>query len=436
MSDQATFNSSIQWTATVETTNGDIVLPNIAASTQKLEISASVNSLYLYGEWIFSVSPVVDTSSLTQTGYPGLNNLMENGYLSIGTIIRFEFADQNGILTTIRMGILKVMNGPGVDTIGLAQSHGLILISPWFFFQQVLSNAYQGSVSTIIKSIIETEFTGLTNAMVLGQTIDTADNANEIRYRTHMTLGKFIESRLVQYALGRDMTVPNAGSPTFIYTNIDNGFEIVDYKEIPLLNKYFAIDPSHPDLPQYKQLFDDSTKSTSILLMTSLIIELGNKGLWELSSPSLRMMYHLDGSVKGINDDPVLVPLTPISENKFEYITNTKDPSLPTKVYLDDSQHDYEEISTETSYKYARAMMENHQFNIICLPNLNIQVGRFCELYISDKSSSTPSIFSQDYLIEVVSQVFRGYRCQTQVRLTTPTNTFTKATSISSLFHT
>ena len=432
MSDSFTSNTIIPWTATVLAPNGNILLPGVAASTEKLEISASVNSLYIFGEWIFSTSPVT-----TAGGVPiqaqAIGNLIEAGLISVGTTIEFNFAPTDGVPTILDLGVLAILNGPGPDAISLAPSYRIILISTWYFAQVIGSHAYQGSVSSIIIDMMNSEVIGVSpnSTLIWGETIDSKDNPMFTHYRTMMTPGKFMEERLIMYVKG------NEGTPTFVYSNIDDRFEIMDYHRLASLPSYTAIDPSHPDLPNYQDIFNDPTQSTSMILTIGMILDYnkGKRELWALSSPSSVFMYHIYGAVKEGPDDPVLVPLSTIDPQKWEYITNTKDPNAITKVYLDDSLHDYEEIATEASYEYAKALMDSRSFTLVCLPNLNVKIGRACSLHITNRNESTASLFFQDYLISEVSQLFVGLRCHTHITLTAPTQIYTSLSDVAGYFN-
>jgi hypothetical protein len=392
-------STTIPWTAVVKGST-DFLIDGISATTTKLELSASVYSLFSYIEWSF----------MADSGY------MESGMLSIGTMVEFTFYPSGSDPIKITYGILSVTNGPGGNATTLGQAYSLILISGWYFNQFIGSHAYKGTIYDIIMKMFKDDYNN-TFESNYGQITKTYDNENLIRYRTHMSQGKFIEERLRDYMVGQDK------SSSYVYTNIQNKFEIVDKVLLGTLSKYNAIDYSSPDLASFNTDIGDANKSKFMVFATGIIPKLNTSEehqLWQLVNAGSMWLYRdYTGSVKISSDAPILNAMVNKVNNKlFAPVSSSKNIDKISKLYINDSGEYYSDINNSIINKYTKDLQKEMKLEIFCYPNISIDVGRICSLYLLNNSAK-PSIFSQDYLIESVSHIFKGIKCHSHMTVST-----------------
>jgi hypothetical protein len=402
-------NTSIPWTATIlgSTTYS---LQGVSASTTKLELSSSIYSLYSYIEWSFMANP----------------SFMESGLLSIGTTIEFTFQPEGDDPIILDYGILSIVNGPGGNAQTLGQLYTLVLVTEWYFDQFIDSHCYQGNCSTIVKQMFDTDFKGNFD-MYYGEMKDTNESLTSIRYRTHMSQGNFIESRIREAIAGQN------NCSAYIYTNLHNKFEMVDFLLIDTLQHYTAIDPSNPDLASYSNQITDSNKSKYMIYMMGLVPKFNTSKdhqLWQLVNPGSMWLYRNTlGTVKHPIDYPPLIPMVNPPKNKlFAAINNSKDLKSISKIYIEESAEHYDDINSKIINKYTKDLHSEQYIDVICYPNLNLDIGRICDLHILKSSGSNSpgeginptsksSIFNQEYLIESISHVFVGIKATTHMTL-------------------
>lgn len=420
----------IPWSATILSKDkGEIEVGAAAISTGKLEISASVYSQFVYGEWVCTFD----------------SGLIEDGTIAIGTEIRFSFQPGNSPIVDIFLSILSINIASMVDAIHVGTGFAFVLVSPWYFDQISNAHAYQGRISDIIKQVITTELNTSFLSSAPYNIITTGEPATveAIRYRTEMTPSKFFETRLRPHMHG------NNDSAIFMYTNIKNQFELIDYPQMLKEQFYTAIDFSHPDTASFQDQIANSSLTSFMIYPRSDTFKLNthkDRDLWALCNPALLFMYHVNGETKIASDDPVLKFLTNNFDNRFTFVRNDAVPSLQTKTYLDDSFHDYEDLYAEVLNDYNKRLIENQSVAMVCLPNMSIDIGRFCTRIISKPQANTgisaslqatievPSLFRQDYIITEVSHVFRGIRGISYVTLGTPAFKYVNKQDVTSLW--
>ena len=134
----------------------------------------------------------------------------------------------------------------------------------------------------------------------------------------------------------------------------------------------------------------------------------GKRDLWMMVNPALIYMYHQNAEVKNGDADPVLSFLGYDIPSGFSFIRKEAVPTLTTKTFLEDSMHDYEDIFSEVTNKYNKSLTENQGDYMVCYPNINVDVGRLCDRYLTYTDDQTRSAFSQKYIITEVSHTFSG----------------------------
>lgn len=414
-SDFPPIDTTIPWGASIISPNqADIEIGGAAISTTKLEISASIYSQFVFGEWICTFD----------------NATIEEGTLAIGTKFRFRFQPNNSPIVDIFLSVLSIEIHSVAEAIHIGTAFKMVLVSPWYFNQVSKSRAYQGRISSVIKQLVNEELSTSFTTPIEETVITTGEQyGNRVRYRTEMTPSTFFDKRLRPHMRG------NGDTALFMYTNIKHDFELIDYPAMQGKPYYTAIDFSHPNLSLFGNQITDAAKTSFMIYPRSDAIKLNTKkerDLWALCNPALLFMYHLDGQVKIAENDPVLKWLTTNISQKFTFVRNDSVPKPQAKTYLDDSFHDYENLYSEILNDYNKRLIENQSIGMVCLPNINIDVGRFCTRYLNKTVPNTgisasfqptievPSLFRQDYIITEVSHVFRGIRGVSHVTLGTP----------------
>jgi hypothetical protein len=416
--------NSILWYAEIVSSDGNITVIDGSAGTSKLEFSSSIYSLFTYGEWDVKLD----------------SDLFEKQILAVGTKIIFHFAPTNTLPIEITMCVLSIQIASDLDSKHIGRSFGLVLVSPWYFDQVSNSHAYKGSTSGIIRQVINEELSSsftnsqdivldlnrlsiqksaLAASISLSTTkanlIETSDYNQAKRYRTEMTPSKFFETRLRKYLRGTDKT------SVFMYVNQNHEFEILDYPAMNKLTTFICIDYSHPHLSGFKSIIENTPER--IIYPAHSYFLLNNskdRDLWALANPALLYMFRVDGQVKRADDDPILKFLTANFEKRFINVRTNVVPSLQTKTYLDDSFRFYEDIQSEVLSDYTKRLMDNQAMGVICSPNLSVQIGRFCDMYLTTPDDSQASLLFQKYIITEVSHVFRGFIGQTTLTLASP----------------
>lgn len=405
-------NNSIPWNVAYYTVGGDWVdLGMLPATTEKLELSSSVHSLFAYGEWILT----------------GGTAFFEDKAFSIGTRLRFTFQD-GSIDTVMYMSILSISNGPGTGAKYVAETYMLTLISPWYFSQSIGSGAYYGAIGTTVGAIMANELASSFNSLDIA---NTYDGSRSVYYRTMMTQSQFLE-KIKGNSIGQNLRA------TFMFTTPQNDFHLIEYNPTVEEDLFTAIDMAHPDIPSFQQELDaDQTKFLfPVAILTQFNKSGGESGsLWLDASPSLVYLQPMQGIVKGRYDTPVMEPLTTNQTNPFSYINDTKDKSNATKVYMNDSLQPSAQILNATVNDHTNKLMEYHQFNLYCLPNITVTPGKFCNLHLSKEENGEPSIFAQKFMVESVSHIFQKLKGQTVVTLSAPGLSYERLEKIVGLFH-
>ena len=423
-------DSAIPWGATIMSPNkGEIEVGAAAISTGKLEISASVYSQFVYGEWLCTFD----------------STTIEDGIVAIGTKIRFRFRPNNSPVVDIFLSVLSIEISSVTDAQHVGTAFSFVLVSPWYFDQVSISRAYKGRMSDIIKQLVTDELGSSFSTPIEKTVIVSNENPESNRYRTEMTPSTFFEKRLRPHMRG------NGDTAIFMYTNIKHEFEFIDYPAMVAKQSYTAIDFSHPHLNAFADKITNAKLTSFMIYPRSDHIKLNTKkerDLWALCNPALLYMYHLGGQTKTANDDPVLKWLSTNIDQRFTFVRKDVVPALQTKTYLDDSFHDYQDLYAEVLNDYNKRLIENQSIGMVCLPNINIDIGRLCTRYITKfqtnevitaqfattTKNEIPSLFKQDYIITEVSHVFRGIRGVSYVTLGVPAFKYTHKQDVTDLW--
>jgi hypothetical protein len=412
----------IPWAVAIESaTKGEIKLLGLEVTTDKLEFSSSIYQIFAYGEWIHKNDPL----------------LVEQGDISIGTILQFTFAPSNSPAITIQMRVTGIEINSYLTAKYVGNGFRLTMTNNWYFSQFSISHAYQGRISDIIKQTIEGDdiqdafFNIGSSGSYSTNIIDSGDDPLAIRYRTEMTPSNFFTSRLKPHFLSP------TNSSIYLYTNLSNQLEFLDYPAMVNQTGFTAIEWSHPHMTAFASIVSNYNTADRIIFPYNHQISINateEKPLWALANPALLYMYHFNGITKLATDFPVLQFLGYNTSNRFTFIDKDVVPTLTTKTYMDDSFHDYEDIFSEVLNEYYKALADNQMMNMVCYPNLSVDVGRICNRYLTYNDDTTPSLFSQNYMITGVSHVFQGYKGASYITLATTAFTFNNASDVAPLW--
>jgi hypothetical protein len=416
----AWIDNVIPWKASLLNTAGNYVeLPELISSTDKLEIYTSVEELYTTMNWVFRASSDF------------LDDFTVNN-ISVGTSVYFEFVSGRGPTTSnMEFKVLSITNGPGISATTLGTSYNLLLISPWYFSQFIDSKAYIGNIPTILTQMFKEDHiydtgTGLdviSNLRIGGQTegiVDLSKASSDPpapRWRTMMKQGEFIQKRLKKYYRGIDNT------SSFMFTNTDNAFEILSYSDMKKMDSYVAIDYSNPQVSAYANQISDSYYSQFILFPHQIILGINtseSRNLWDISTQALIYFNRNRTYIKAYNDAPTLSPLGNDKTGKFIFINGSKSNAFITKVYSDDTLHDFDDIYSMKINEYNEDLLNAHVLTLVCYVNLSILAGRKCTLQITQNDGS-PTLFAQDYIITEVVHLFGGNNKKTSASATAKT---------------
>jgi hypothetical protein len=399
-------DTAIPWKVSLLDKSGNYIDFPVIAGTDKLEIYTSINELYTTVNWIFKASSdFLDDFTI--------NNI------SVGTSFYFEFISGRGHATTnMEFKVLSIINGPGVSATTLGTSYNLLLISPWYFSQFIASRAYYGNIPTILTAMfIEDNLydtgTGsdvISNLRIAGKTegvVDLDKSSSDPpapRWRTMMKQGEFIQKRLKKYYRGIDNT------SSFMFTNTDNAFEVLSYYDMKKMDPYVAIDYSNPQVSAYIDQISDLYYSQFILFPYQIILGINtseSRNLWDISTQALIYFSRNGAYMKAYNEAPVLSPLGNDKEGKFVFINGSKSNAYITKLYSDDTLHDFDDIYSMKINEYNEDLLKAHVLTLVCYVNLSILAGRKCTLQITQNDGS-PTLFAQDYIITEVVHLFGG----------------------------
>ena len=386
------------WRVTIPD-NANVSLDGMSSVTNKLEISESVYSPFVYGEWAFS----------------GSSNLFELQHLSVGVKLLFTFVGANGNEISFPLSILSIETGPGLNAENLPYTFYLTLVSPWYFEQIPISKAYKGKNSDIIKAILSTVFPNSFSKTTISESYD---NLNVCKYQTLQSPVSFIQERLLPYTIGKEY------SSVFFFINSFNEIELIDFEGMKNKTKYVAIDPANTNIIKYNEAINDPAKCPYYIYPLSLVINVNGSEqhkLWEISSPGFVANKRVYPIEKKAIDVPVLPALgLNYKEKAFTPVFASKDKSKITYNYIDDSLDLDEKILTKTLFKYNRDLMKEITIDMVIHSNFIVHVGRLCFLDIhTPNDKETASIFSQDYIISNVSHVLEGNKISTTVSLST-----------------
>jgi hypothetical protein len=383
--------NTILWEASYfSDSEGWVSLEALTITTDKLELSSSIYSLFAYGEWIFRGDP----------------SLLEDKIIVEGRKLKFVFKTNTEDVTKY-MSIFSFINGPGVSATSMGEAYFCTLISPWYFSQYSKSLAYYGSISETIKSMITSEILGAFNNIFIDKTYD---EMNAVHYRTKMTQGKFIES-LKKQAIGKD------NKAIFMFTTCENNFYIKEYSE-NIDTTITAIGLSHKDLPSYQNQIN--TYPNKFVFMNALQLKFNKdkEDAWLEAGAGLSYVSALQGRVKGISEEPLLPILSPNQTQAFAPLLKSK--GAISKVYSDDSLLPYSHIFSETINMQSYSLMKAHVLDLFCLPQVFVIPGKFCHLHITKEDTNKESLFSRNFMIESVSHIFTGMKGSTTVSISSP----------------
>lgn len=358
----------------------DIDLSDISSGTSKLEFHTSIFSPFPYVEWSFLSNP----------------NLLENGYLLIGTPITFHLqSEESGETFSLNYKVLKIQNGPSNQTDSLAIVFTVILTSPWFFDQRIESKAYKGTISEIAQQVIDEDLPDIES------TVSDSVDVPLTQYRTHQTPIKFLQ-KIDPKRRGDE------NSPTFMYTNLNNELEIADLFYIKTHYKeYFATSERNVNTGIINSK-RNSAGVEKVIMFSGSGLSLGLKeNLWALFRPSLSYLYRPDMKVKPPEEAPILGTFG-VKEQSFAPIAPTLE-NVYTKRYEKANLEHYDAAYSEVLKNHYDSSMKNQFFTLACLPDLSIKAGRMVDIYFNTPhDKKRRSLFSQKYLITSVTHVLQG----------------------------
>jgi hypothetical protein len=405
-------NLSIPWEVSYYSSHNQWEsLGALATTTEKLEFSSSVTSLFAFGEWLFMGNPT----------------LMENKIVVQGTKLRFVFTDGLDI-TTIYMNILSVANGPGVSGHMTGETYNLTLISPWYFEQICSSSAYYGTVGSIIGEIVTKELAGTLRTVHISTTFD---NNQSVYYRTMMTQSKFFSS-ILDYGIGQNRKA------IYTFTTPENDFYLMDYT-LPTDNTLLtAIDLAHPDFPAYQQQID--TEKSKFIFPTAITASFNeNQGqaenAWLEAGASLAFLQPLQGIVKTRTELPRLSPLADDLPNPFSFMKNRSNPNATTKVYLDDSLQEPQSILNIALNKHSKELLKSHKIVLYCYPNMRVRPGMFCKICMINGATGKESLLAQTLMVSDVTHIFSKLKGKLMVTLSAPSLSYTSVEKVTDLYH-
>jgi hypothetical protein len=425
--------SQIPWIAQLLLSSGDLTtLSNIDTATNKLILQVSAYNTYLMAEWGFTASS-------------DLLDIVSQNNITIGSPIKFTFFPaMSNDSVELTLCVLSIQSGAGLSATTLGNQFSLTLISPWYFQQYLDSHTYYGNIPSIVSQIFTNDNLygssalsdlriGGTNISALGNRVSSSSaDPPANRYRTMMKQGDFIDIRLRKYYRG----IGNSSS--FMFTNIDNVFDICCFSDMAGLDTYIAIDYSDPQFSAYADWMADPNLIKLMIFPNSNILKInkGNKqNLWDVLSPALAYFGRQKTYIKSYYDTPMLPILGYDKANSFSYVNKNKGMGAITKLYIDDTMHDFDDIQSMKFNEYNKDLRDAHKFTLICMPNLFVKAGRLCNLNLLTKDQTSSSLFTQkDYIISEVTHVFQGIVCRTELTLETSCLSYTDPDTVSLLF--
>jgi len=138
---------------------------------------------------------------------------------TIGSRVSISFGDNETLNTTHYRVLYDYLDSP--QTVGhLNGSVDMFLIHEYFFEQKVLSTAYTGRISKIVKDLVgKYDFSS----------VDVNDTGNENTwYQTNITDAKFIQERLLPFAYSNNAS----DTPFYSYITTDNVYHLRNGKAI------------------------------------------------------------------------------------------------------------------------------------------------------------------------------------------------------------
>lgn len=382
-------------------------LSELVMTTSELSISAGVDSLYATGSW---------------TLYGG-SSLLESGTFIVGRRIDFEFRTAFGSSVIKKpMCIYKVIGQGGTSARVVPGVFQILLVSPWYFNQKIDSKAYVGRVSDILRQMKDDELAPR-QSFNSYNIWDSADDEDSIRWRTLMTPGKFIETRLKQYMKGEDFC------PSFIYVDDYNEFNAISIKYISTLTKYKAI-PMGLEIGEGSGITPDN-----IIVFNEIQSSFDGEILWKNINPGITYNYGMIDSaparkIKTPLED-TLSKITPMLSGKpgYTFVTTNRSffPEEYSRIITDDSSRPRADVINGLMYHYGHEILSGISINLVCdYCDKNI-LGKFVNLNLdSDELNEpgnpvSPSIYTHtDWLCSKVSHVFQGVTSRTAVTLTAP----------------
>ena len=229
-----------------------------------------------------------------------------------------------------------------------------------------------------------------------------------------------------------------------MFTNNYNAFEVLSYAYMEKIDNYVAIDISNPQVSAYTDQMADSYLSQFILFPYQIIFGINiaeSRNLWDITTPALIYFSRSSTYVKAYNDVPILTPLGSDKTGKFVFVNGNKSSAYITKLYSDDTLHDFDDLFSMKNNEYNEDLLKAQTLTLTCYVNLSILAGRKCTLQIV-QSDGTPTIFSQDFIITEVLHLFGGNNksesaspaAKTILTLQTTSFEYTTTSSVSGLY--
>ncbi len=374
----------------------------LVGSTQKLQLTCNVGSLYPYIEWVVDVPP----------------SYIEAGLLIVGSKLIFTFNEEKlatQIVVAAQIDSFQYVS-MNVDT-SAASTVVFKMSTPYKFLDEVECKAYYGNVREILETVCNEELIpcGAISALKVVKGIDTPMK----RFRTYQTTKEFIETRLADSYRGEEETY------SYIFTDLSNTMYAYHTQgaltELPI---YYCFHEGNHNLAYLAELSKIKTAAPFISMMQGLAIYVNEKGtLWQAANAGISMLYRTN-TPKKLHDFPVfrMFPPMDIEQNEMLPITasKSKDYSSLTKVYIMDDQNDYSKEYTALSTLRNEELFSALRIEVVTDMNLNINAGHICKLFPPSFKATAPilaSIFEGNWLISEVSHILQGTKGKTHLTL-------------------
>ena len=393
-------SAQTMWTITSLDSATD--LTTLVGSTQKLQLTCSVNELYPYIEWTVDTPPT----------------FIEQGLMVVGSKLLFTFNEersQTQVACRVTIDSFQYVN-MNAD-LSAPSTITFKLTTPYKFLDEIACKAYYGNVKEIIEQLYKEELApiGALSGLKIATGIDTPMK----RFRTYQTTKEFIETRLADSYRGEEETY------TYIFTNLSNVLYAYHVngalRDLPM---YYCFHEGNHNTEYLANLTQSASSAPFVSMMQGVALYINEKqNLWQVANSGISMLYRTN-TAKKIRDFPVFRMFPPMDNGVDEMLPITaskaKEYEHLTKVYMMDDQNDYSKEYTALAMQRNQDLFAALRAEVVLDLNLNINAGHICKLFPPSFKANTPilaSIFEGNWLISEVSHVFQGTKGKTYLTL-------------------